>query len=292
VHHGGVWASLLGAGAAAPHGFGRRLLPLLETSALLAHPATRHAAGSLIRALGPLLTEPEHAALEDRIFAVEAFFDLNDPEQAERAVHVRDRLLGCLTLERVQTEQVRARLAELAAAGAPALHEPMHVEDRTREFTFADHLAAEGVSDAEIPSSVRNLLTNLYDDVRRAGETTDDQRRQAARARLPGEIEAILTLTADEPLTGQLANLVDDLIVRAATMASPVVAPDSPAAPGLIDALGRVAGRASDRGERAVIGWTITPSPRRSRPFTVCSRTPGGRRAGTRPGSVPRCGNS
>jgi hypothetical protein len=66
-------------------------------------------------------------------------------------------------------------------------------------------------------------------------------------------------LTADEPLTGQLANLVDDLIVRAATMASPVVAPDSPAAPGLIDALGRVAGRASDRGERAVIGWTITP---------------------------------
>ena len=66
-------------------------------------------------------------------------------------------------------------------------------------------------------------------------------------------------MTADEPLTGQLANLVDDLIVRAATMASPVVAPDSPAAPGLIDALGRVAGRASDRGERAVIGWTITP---------------------------------
>jgi hypothetical protein len=56
-------------------------------------------------------------------------------------------------------------------------------------------------------------------------------------------------LTADEPLTGQLANVVDDLIVRAATMASPVAVPDSPAAPGLIDALGRVAGRASDRGD-------------------------------------------
>jgi hypothetical protein len=102
VHHGGVWARLLAAGAAAPHGLGRRLLPLLETSALLAHRATRHAAGSLIRALGPLLTEPEHAALEDWILAVEAYFDLNDPEQAERAAHVRDQLLGCLTLERVQ----------------------------------------------------------------------------------------------------------------------------------------------------------------------------------------------
>jgi hypothetical protein len=249
VHHGGVWARLLAAGATAPHGFGRRLLPLLGTSTLRAHPATRHAAGLLIRALGPLLTEPEHAALEDRILAVAAFFDLDDPEQAERAAHARDQLLGCLTPERVQTEQARARLAELAAVGVPALHEPMRVEDATREFTFADHLAAEGVGDAEISGPVRNALTNLYDDLRDASDTNDDQRRQAARARLPGEIETILTLSADQPLTGQLANVVDDLIVRVATMASPVVAPDGPAAPGLIDVLLRVAGRGSDRGD-------------------------------------------
>jgi hypothetical protein len=248
VHHGRVWASLLAASAIAPHGLGRRLLPLLETSALLAHPATRHAAGLLIRALGPLLTEPEHAALEGRILAVEAFFDLNDPEQAERAAHARDQLLGCLTPERVQTQQARARLAELAAAGTPALHEPMRIEDATREPAFADHLAAEGLSHAELPSPIRDALTNLYDDLRRASDTTDDQPRQAARARLPDEIEAILTLTAGEPLTGQLATVVDDLIVRAATMSSPI-APDSPAAQRLLDVLLRVASRGSDRGD-------------------------------------------
>ena len=249
VHHGGVWARLLAGGATAPHSLGRRLQPLLETSTLLAHPATRHAAGLLIRALGPLLTEQEHAALEDRILAVDAFFDLNDPEQAEWAAYARDQLLGCLTPERIQTEQARARLTELAAGGVPALEEPMRIEDAISEFNFADHLAAEGISDAEIPGLAGNALTNLYDDVRHASDTTDDQRRQAARARLPREIEAILTLAADEPLTGQLGSVVDDLIVRAATMASPMVAPDSPAAQRLLDVLLRVAGRRSDRGD-------------------------------------------
>ena len=58
VHHAGVWARLLEAGANAPDSLGRRLLPLLDTSALLAHPATRYAAGLLICALGPLLDQP------------------------------------------------------------------------------------------------------------------------------------------------------------------------------------------------------------------------------------------
>ncbi len=250
VHHAEVWARLLGAGATAPHSLGRRLLPLLETSALLAHPATRHAGGLLIRALGPLLTEAEHAALEGRILAVDTLFDLEDSRQAERAAHARDQLLACLAPERVQTAQARARLAELAAeGGVPALHEPMRVEDATREFTFADHLAAEGVSHGEIPGTLRGALTSLYDDVRRAGDTTDAQSQQAARDRLPAEIEAILTLTADEPLTGRLAKVVDELTVRASTMTGPVVSVDSPTAQRLLDLLLRVLGGSPDRGD-------------------------------------------
>jgi energy-coupling factor transporter ATP-binding protein EcfA2 len=248
VHHAEVWARLLQAGGNFPHSLGRRLLPLLDTSALLAHPSTRYAAGALIRALGPFLTDREHATLEGRIFAVEAFFDKHDPEQVERAGHARDQLLGCLAPDRLQTEQARARLAALAAGdGPPALLEPMRVESYSREFTFADDLAAQRISEADIPGSLRKALASLYDDVHHAHDQ-DPLRKQAARERLPGELEAVLSLTATAPPTGQLAKIADELTARAAALIGAPTTPDSPAAQALVNLLLRLAGGPPDRG--------------------------------------------
>jgi hypothetical protein len=260
VHNAGVWARLLEAGANAPDSLGRRLLPLLDTSALLAHPATRYAAGLLIRALGPLLTNEEHAALEGRILAVEGCFDTQDPEfdtqdpeQAERAGTARDQLLGSLDPERAQTGQARARLAELAAGkGPPELYPPMQVEDvaSSAAFTFADYLVVEGVADADIPSPLRNALASLYDDVPIAKDDPDPQRKLAARDRLPGEIETVLTFVA-EPLTGPLTKVVDELTARAAAIVGVAVPPDSPAARRWLDLLlRRAASRPSDGGDQ------------------------------------------
>ncbi len=249
VHHAGVWARLLEAGANFPDSLGRRLLPLLDTSALLAHSATRYAAGLLIRALGPLLTNEEHAALEGRILAVEGFFDTQDPEQAERAGNARDQLLGSLDPERAQTGQARARLAELAAGkGPPELHPPMQVVASSAAFTFADYLVVEGVADADIPSPLRNALASLYDDVPIANDDPDPQRKQAAHDRLPGEIETVLTLAA-EPFAGPLTKVVDELTARAAAIVGVAVPPDSPAARRWLDLLlRRAASGRSDGG--------------------------------------------
>jgi hypothetical protein len=251
VHHAEAWARLLQAGGNFPHSLGRRLLPLLDTSALLAHPSTRYAAGALIRALGPFLTDGEHATLEGRIFAVEAFFDRHDPEQVERAGHARDQLLGCLAPDRLQTEQARARLAALAAgSGPPALLEPMRVESSSREFTFADHLVVEGIKDTEVTSALRQALASLYDGVHHANDQ-DPQHKRAARERLPGELAAVLTLTAAAPVTGRLTKVVDELAVRAAAIIGAAITPDNPAARPLLDLLLRVVGGPPGRGDES-----------------------------------------
>jgi hypothetical protein len=251
LHHAEAWARLLQAGANFPDSLGRRLLPLLDTSALLAHPATRYAACQLIRALGPQLTDEEHAAVEGRIFGVEAFFDSQDPEQADRARHARDQLLGCLAPERAQTEQAQERLTALAAgSGPPALLEPMRVESSSREFTFADYLVVEEIKDTEVTSSLLQALANLYDDVHHANDQ-DPQRKQAARERLPGELAAVLTLTATAPVTGRLAKVVDELAVRAAAIIGAAITPDSPAARPLLDLLLRVVGGPPGRGDKS-----------------------------------------
>ncbi len=240
VHHAEVWARLLEAGANFPDSLGRRLLRLLDTSALLAHPATRYATGSLIRALGPLLTNDEHAALEGRILAVERFFDAQDPEQAERAGIVRDQLLGSLDPQRVQSGQARARLAELAAEnGPPELRPPMQVEAASRAFTFADYLVVEGVADADLTNELRDALAGLYDDVPIANDDPDPQRKQAARDRLPDEIEAVLTLAAARPSSGPLTKVVDELTARAAAIVGVAIPPDSSAAQRWLDLLVR-----------------------------------------------------
>jgi len=250
VHHAEVWARLLQAGANFPLSLGRRLLPLLDTSAVLAHPATRYAAGELIRTLGPDLTNEEHASLEGRIFAVETFFDRNDPEQVERAAHARDQLLGCLAPDRVQTSRAREQLAALAASdGTPALLEPMRVESYSREFGFADYLSMEGIADTEISSSLREALAGLYDDVHHANDQ-DPQRKQAARERLPGHLEAVLTLAATASPTANVAKIVDELTARGAAMIGAAIAPDNPAAQPLLDLLLRIVGSPPERGDQ------------------------------------------
>jgi hypothetical protein len=230
VHHDEVWAPILLSGAQAPASLGVRLLPLLDTSALLAHPFTRYAAGMLIRGVGPLLTTAEHAALEKRILGVWAFFDEHDPKQAGYAEHARDQLLGCLDPMRVQLPAVQARLAELAAqAGPPELLEPRRIETYSRHLNLADRLADKGISESDVPAPLRQALSSLYDDIRAA--TSDGDTQQAARERLLDGLQAVLAAVDGELPGGPLHEIVEELTLSAAEVAAadPRATPDSPA---------------------------------------------------------------
>jgi len=125
----------------------------------------------------------------------------------------------------------------------------MQVVASSAAFTFADYLVVEGVADADLAGPLRNALASLYDDVRIANDDSDPQRKQAARDRLPGEIETVLTLAA-EPSTGLLTKVVDELTARAAAIVGVAVPPDSPAAQRWLDLLLRwAASGPSDGGD-------------------------------------------
>jgi hypothetical protein len=251
VHHQEVWARLLLAGAHAPASLGVRLLPLLGTSALLAHPGTRYAAGMLVRAVGPLLTATEHAVLEERILGVRAFFDERDAKQAGYADDARDQLLGFLDPGRVQVEAVQTRLAELAAQGGPPeLPEPLRVETSSRHLNLADRLADEGVPESDVPSALRETLGSLYDDVRAAVGNGDAQLRQAERDRLLDGLLAVLAIVKNNPPAGPLGSIVEEVTLDAAEIAAADarVTPDSPAGQLVLRLLLQATGGAPSQG--------------------------------------------
>ena len=88
-------------------------------------------------------------------------------------------------------------------------------------------------------------------ELRPAANDQDPQHKQAARERLPGELAAVLTLTAAAPVTGRLAKVVDELTVRAAAIIGAAITPDNPAAQPLLDLLLRVAGGPPGRGDES-----------------------------------------
>jgi hypothetical protein len=232
VHHEQVWARILLAGAQAPASLGVRLLPLVDTSAVLAHPFTRYAAGQLIRAVEPLLTGAEHAAIEERILGLRSFFDMRSAEQAGFADHARDQLLGCLDPNYVRLTTVQTRLVELATLGGPPeLQEPWRVQSYWRRLDLADRLADEGIPESDVPPPLREALGSLYDNVQSSRSNGDAQLQQTARGRLLDDLQAVLAAIDGALPGGPLGTVVEELMLDAAEMAAadPGATPDSPA---------------------------------------------------------------
>jgi len=116
-----VWNTVLRAGAGAPRTLGPLIAELLYSSVILGEFDTRTAAGNL------LASGFEYFSHEQRGRIEQAILDLpeNTPEEhREFAEMRRDRALGCIPAEMIQSELLRNRLAELEEQGGPPPNVP------------------------------------------------------------------------------------------------------------------------------------------------------------------------
>jgi len=113
-----IWASLLKVGATHSEVLGRRLLPLLVTSPVLAGLDSRKPAGDLLTVLHPILSSGERRAVEEAILAT-------DREETQRI------LLGCLKSENIVSEEAGQRRSRFEKEGPlPENREPFSITTR------------------------------------------------------------------------------------------------------------------------------------------------------------------
>jgi hypothetical protein len=109
--HPQVWNLLLTAAAGKPETLGRALLPLLMAGELLTDAATLPRAATLLTALSPVLSAPEHTHLEEHL-------------RTQLLPDTADVHLGCLRQNRIQTPWATQRLGTLLQqGGAPPIPE-------------------------------------------------------------------------------------------------------------------------------------------------------------------------
>lgn len=143
--HPDVWITLLNAATGSPTVLGRALLPLLMTGQILTDSTTLPHAAALVTALSPVLSDREHAELEQR---------LNDLSPSATA----DMYLGRLARTRIQTTWATNRLAALEAHGGapPAPDVPRDISGGFTRFPLGSALDPAHATDQDKP-----LLTAL-----------------------------------------------------------------------------------------------------------------------------------
>jgi hypothetical protein len=157
VTHPEVWRLLLIAAVENPEVHGRAFFPVLLSGGLLVHTDTRAAAGGLIRALSPIVSDTEHDELELAIRDAPQLLPTLDGEREKRIV---DQLLGCLDPARVRDPALSDRLAKMI--GNNELLEipvPGDMEMIYESTTLRDYLGDEGHE--ELADSDRDVIADL-----------------------------------------------------------------------------------------------------------------------------------
>ena len=116
-----VWRRLLIAGSRYPQTLGMEILPLAWAHPVLTCLDTTVAAGEYLKAIFPLLELGERQKIEKAILRIPERVPQDQRKKAERT---RDRLLGCLAIDSIITNEARQRLQELEAQNAIPPNEP------------------------------------------------------------------------------------------------------------------------------------------------------------------------
>lgn len=111
-----IWSSVLEAGAEEPETLGKAVSELLATTEILSEVDTRKAAGDLIQKVFTYLSHEERTAIEEAILRIPEDTPVELAEYADRR---RDRMLGCIPPELLQSPDLRKLRATLDSAGGP-----------------------------------------------------------------------------------------------------------------------------------------------------------------------------
>lgn len=116
-----IWSAVLEAGAEAPDKLGIAVSELLTTPEILGQLDTRKAAGDLIEHGFQYFARETRTAVEAAIFQIP---ETTPEELREFAEHCRNRMLGCVPPELIESPQLKKIRAELDASGGPPPNEP------------------------------------------------------------------------------------------------------------------------------------------------------------------------
>ena len=151
------WNRLLKCGILAPHTWGKDLRSLAWTIPILTGYDTTEQAGNFIKTIFGSLNVEERKRVESAILSIPESFEERYREAAE---HTRNRLIGCLLPEMIETEKVKEIFKELTSQGEMPDNEPLFRFGglQTRPYGEEEYLAGEGVPiEAEPNKRIRDI---------------------------------------------------------------------------------------------------------------------------------------
>lgn len=116
-----IWSAVLEAGADEPETLGKALAELLAATEILTAIDTRKAAGDLITSVFQYISGEQRTAVEKAILRIPAE---TSEEMAEYGERRRDRMLGCIPPDLLQSPELRNIRALLDSAGGPPPNDP------------------------------------------------------------------------------------------------------------------------------------------------------------------------
>lgn len=151
-----LWRRVLSLGARFPVIVGKVILPLAWATPILTAFDTTVPAGDFIRAVFPYLDHQERRRIEQAILGIPEAVPAEERDEAE---HIRNRLLGCLTVEKLVTGEARRLIEELKRKNAIPANEPLvSFEFGTEAYDEERHLKDRGVPvDAGANRKIREL---------------------------------------------------------------------------------------------------------------------------------------
>ncbi|WP_242264154.1 ATP-binding protein [Bacillus cereus group sp. BfR-BA-01400] len=139
-----IWKRLLRSGSEYPETFGKVLLPLASEPGILINPETMHAAGEYLQVIYGISDENQRIKIEKTIQAVPTYFSENNLEYGE---YIKNKLLGCLSVEHIVLESTQNYIKEIPAVKSGSLHNNLISLSKTKGMNSRYYfLEREGVS--------------------------------------------------------------------------------------------------------------------------------------------------
>jgi hypothetical protein len=243
-----IWSTVLAAGAEEPDTLGKAVSELLACCDVLRHVDARKAAGDLLQTGFKYFSTEERSAIEAAIIRIP------EPRAEDLEQHrnfERNRILGCIPADLLQSPMLKEIRAQLDAAGGPPPNDPDFLIDGDWEEVDNEGMLQRQGIDPKKPANV--LILELSKAVKSiaAPKTAEKLSAKSAAEHLPllSDAEAALSAARQSDADTQLVERLQDELIDACERLSAAdgLRPDMAIAVFIRDALRR--GASADRPE-------------------------------------------